>query len=123
MTSQEQVLEIEAEDVGGTSPIASLLTTVFSQYGTGTFRFVARPRGAGPWRPAHAVIGATFPGTRPSIEDVAAQGAWVDIQRERFQELHQELVREGWRPADHGAHWWSVIYQRPATGHEQEQPA
>jgi hypothetical protein len=123
MTSQEQVLEIEAEDVGGTSPIASLLTTVFSQYGTGTFRFVARPRGAGPQRPARAVIGATFPATRPSLEDVGAQGAWIDIQRERFQELHQQLVRDGWRPAGHGAHWWSAIYQRPATADEKEQPA
>ena len=121
MTSQEQVLEIEAEDVGGTSPSASLLTTVFSQYGTGTFRFVARPRGDGPQR--HAVIGATFPGTRPSLENVAAQGGWVDLQRERFQELHQELVREGWRPAGHGAHWWSAIYRRPANRHGKEQPA
>ena len=119
MTSQEQVLEIEAEDVGGTSPIASLLTTVFSQYGTGTFRFVARPRGAGLQRPARAVSGATFPATRPSLEDVGAQGAWIDIQRERFQELHQQLVRDGWRPAGHGAHWWSAIYQRPATADEK----
>ena len=113
----EQVLEIEAEDVGGTSPMASLLTTVFSQYGTGTFRFVARPRGAGPQRP-EPVVGATFPGTRPSIEDVAAQGAWLDIQRGRFQELHHQLVRDGWRPAGQGAHWWSAVYRRPATDKE-----
>ena len=33
--SEDQLLEIEAEDVGGTSAVASLLTTVFSQYGTG----------------------------------------------------------------------------------------
>ena len=114
MIDQEDLLEIEAEDVGGTSPLASLLTTVFSQYGTGTYRFVARPRGADPQRPSDAVIGATFPGTRPSIEDVAAQGAWVDIQRERFQELHQQLLHDGWRPAGHGAHWWSAIFHRPA---------
>ena len=73
MIDQEDMLEIEAEDVGGTSPLASLLTTVFSQYGTGTYRFVARPHGPDPRRPSDAVIGATFPGTRPSIEDVAAQ--------------------------------------------------
>ena len=118
MIDQEDVLEIEAEDVGGISPLASLLTTVFSQYGTGTFRFVARPRGTGPGAPPDAVIGATFPGTRPSIDDVAAQGAWVDIQRERFQELHQQLLRDGWRPAGHGAHWWSAIYHRPANDKE-----
>ena len=65
MIDQEDMLEIEAEDVGGTSPLASLLTTVFSQYGTGTYRFVARPHGPDPRRPSDAVIGATFLGTRP----------------------------------------------------------
>ena len=116
--SNEQVLEVEAEDVGGTSLMASLLTTVFSQYGTGTFRFVARPRGSGRQRP-DPVVGATFPGTRPSIEDVAAQGAWLDIQRERFQELHHQLVGDGWRPAGQGAHWWSAVYRRPADDNKE----
>ncbi len=46
-------------------------------------------------------------------EDVGGQGAWLETQRERFQELHQQLLAEGWRPAGHGAHWWSAIYRRP----------
>jgi hypothetical protein len=37
MGGNEQVLEIEAEDVGGTWLMASLPTTVFSRYATGTF--------------------------------------------------------------------------------------
>ena len=60
------------------------------------------------------MAGATFPATRPSPEDVGAQGAWLETQRERFQELHHQLLAEGWRPAGHGAHWWSAIYRRPA---------
>ena len=40
--------------------------------------------------------------TRPSLADVAAQGAWLETQRERFQELHQQLLVEGWRPAGRG---------------------
>jgi hypothetical protein len=111
----EQVLEIEAEDVGGTSLLASLLTTLSSQFGNAYFRFVGRVRGGdpgGPDRPTD-VVGATFPATRPSLYDVAAQGAWLETQRERFDELHRQLVEEGWRPVGHGDHWWSGIYRRP----------
>jgi hypothetical protein len=38
------------------------------------------------------MAGAAFPVTRPSPEDVAAQGAWLATQRERFQELQQQLL-------------------------------
>jgi hypothetical protein len=40
VTDQEDVPEVEAEDVGGTSLVASLVTTLSSQYGNGYFRFV-----------------------------------------------------------------------------------
>jgi hypothetical protein len=113
ITDQEDVLEIEAEDVGGTSLAASLPTTLSSQYGNGYFRFVARAHSADPRWPTYAMARATFPGTRPSPEDVGAQGAWLDDQRQRFDELHRQLLEEGWRPAGHGVHWWSVIYRRP----------
>jgi hypothetical protein len=69
--------------MGGTSLAASLLTTLSSQYGSGYFRFVARARGAGPRWPAYAMAGGTFPVTRPSPEDVGAQGAWLQDQRDR----------------------------------------
>jgi hypothetical protein len=113
LTDREEVLEIEAEDMGGTSLAASLLTTLAGQYGNAYFRFVARARSADPRWPTYAMAGATFPATRPSLDDVGAQGAWLETQRERFQELHQQLLAEGWQPAGHGAHWWSAIYKRP----------
>jgi hypothetical protein len=113
LTDQEDVLEIEAEDVGGVSLAAGLLTTLSSQYGNGYFRFVARARRADPRWPTYAMAGATFPATRPSLEDVAAQGAWLETQRARFEELHRQLLAEGWRPAGHGTQWWSAIYRRP----------
>ena len=59
---QEDVLEVEAEDVGGVSLAASLLTTLSSQYGNGYFRFVARARSADPRWPTYAMAGATSPG-------------------------------------------------------------
>ena len=40
-TDHEDVLAVEAEDAGGISLAASLLTTLSSQYGNGYFRFVA----------------------------------------------------------------------------------
>jgi hypothetical protein len=110
----EDVLEIEAEDVGGISLAASLLTILSSQYGNGYFRFVARARSADPRWPTYAIAGATFPATRPSLVDVAAQGAWLETQRERFDELHRQLLQEGWRPAGRRAHWWQAVYTRPA---------
>jgi hypothetical protein len=61
LTDQEDVLEIQAEDVGGISLAASLLTTLSSQYGNGYFRFVARARSADPRWPTYAMAGATFP--------------------------------------------------------------
>jgi hypothetical protein len=112
-TDQEDELQIEAEDVGGTSLAASLATTLSSQYGNAYFRFVAQARSADPHWPTYAMAGATFPATRPSLDDVAAQGVWLETQRERFEELHRQLVEEGWRPAGRGAHWWSAIYKRP----------
>jgi hypothetical protein len=112
LTDQEDMLEIQAEDVGGISLAASLLTTLSSQYGNGYFRFVARARSADPRWPTYAMAGATFPATRPSLEDVGAQGTWLETQRERLQELHRQLVAEGWRPAGRGPHWWSATYRR-----------
>jgi hypothetical protein len=114
VTDQEDVLEVEAEDVGGISLAASLLTTLSSQHGNGYLRFVGRAPSADPRWPTSAMAGATFPAARPSLEDVGAQGAWLETQRERFQELHRQLLAEGWRPAGHGAPWWSASDRRPA---------
>ena len=110
---QEDVLEVEAEDVGGVSLAASLLTTLSSQYGNGYFRFVARARSADPRWPTYAMAGATSPGHPAVAGGRRSSGAWVQTQRERLEELHRQLVAEGWRPAGRGAHWWSAIYRRP----------
>jgi len=118
VTDQQEVLEIEAQDVGGISLAASLMTTLSSQYGNGYSRFVARARSADPRWPTYAIAGATFPATRPSLEDVGAQGAWLDDQRQRLDELHRQLLAEGWRPAGHGTHWWSGTYRRPVIDWE-----
>lgn len=112
---RDVILEIEAEDLGGSSMVASLLTTLASQHGNAYLRFAARLRNPDPQRPATVMTSPTFPATRPSMDHPAEQGAWLAIQRERFDELHRQLVEEGWRPIGRGAHWWSVIYQCAAV--------
>jgi hypothetical protein len=97
---------------------ASLVTTLSSQYGNGYFRFVARARSAHLRWPSYAMAGATFPAARPSLEDVATQGAWLETQRERFQELHQQLLalRAGGRPATGGRTWTGTPRPTPTNG-------
>jgi hypothetical protein len=59
------------------------------------------------------VTGATFPAT--GLEDPSGKGAWAAEQRARLEELHQQLLREGWRPDGRGDHWWSRRYRRPVA--------
>ena len=79
------------------------------------YRFVGRARSADPGWPEYSIIGGTFPVIRwQSLDDVQGQGAWVDTIAECFDDLNQQLHREGWPPAGHGAHWWSAVYRRPS---------
>ncbi len=113
-TGQEDVLEIEAEDVRGLSPLWSAYQTLAGGWFTLYYRFGGRAQSADPRWPAYSVVGATFPVIRGEpLDHLQNQGAWVDTITARFDELHQRLVREGWRPSRHGAHWWSVVYRRP----------
>jgi hypothetical protein len=32
-----------------------------------------------------------------------------------MRKLHEQLLREGWRPAGRGEHWWSLRYTRPVV--------
>jgi hypothetical protein len=113
VTDQEDELEIEAEDLGSTSLPARLLTTVFTQYGTPYYRFVGRARSADPRWPTYQVTGASFPAT--GLDDPSGKGAWAEEQRARLDELHQQLLREGWRLAGRGERWWSRRYTRPVV--------
>ena len=113
MRPAEDRLEIESESVGGTSAAAGVAEILGGPYGTAQYRFVGRAVSDDPRWPTYVVVGATFPATRPTLDDVKAQGAWLDTMRDRLVELHATLLGEGWRPAGHGRHWWSGIYRRP----------
>jgi hypothetical protein len=111
--SQEDSLEIEVEDFGGTSFPAALGTILISQYGTGYATFVARAHSDDPRWSVYGVTGPTFPMTRMPLDDLSAQGAWAQDMRTRLDEMDRELVQHGWRRAGHGEHWWSLRYTRP----------
>jgi hypothetical protein len=113
VTDKQDELEVEVEDLGATSLPARLLTSLVTQYGTSYFRFVGRARSADSRWPTYRAIGASFPAT--GLDDPSGKGAWAEEQRGRLEELHQQLLREGWRPAGHGDHWWSRRYRRPVV--------
>jgi hypothetical protein len=121
VTDQEDQLEIEVEDLGATSLPARLLTTLFTQYGTPYYRFVGRARSADSRWPTYQVTGASFPAT--GLGDPSGTGAWAEEQRARLEELHQQLIREGWRPAGHDERWWSWRYRRPVVDLTDAGPA
>ena len=59
------------------------------------------------------MTGASFPAT--GLEDPDGKGAWATEQRARLEELHQQLLREGWRLVGRGDRWWSLRYTRPVV--------
>jgi hypothetical protein len=111
--SDVDVLETGVEDVGGTSLISSLLTTLGTQHGVAYYRFVGQAHSGDARWPTYRVVGGTFPVMNTSLDDLQAHGAWVTTIQEQLGELRQRLAAEGWRPAGTGAHWWSDRYTRP----------
>lgn len=114
-TSDEDRLQIELEDYGGTSWLRRIFTTLLSQYGTLYYRFVARPRGEATKASAGVVASDTFP-VLPlglPLDDVERQGAGASEIEDQFHKLRHRLVAEGWLLAGQGAHWWSAQYRRP----------
>jgi hypothetical protein len=64
LTEERDTLEIQLEDAGGTSAVASLLSTLGSQLGNAYYRFVGRAHSADPRWPTYAILGKTFPAPR-----------------------------------------------------------
>jgi hypothetical protein len=97
------VLEVEVEDVGATSLVSNLRTTLGTQHGVAYHRFVGRARSTDAGWPTFTVVGGAFPLMRAPLDDLRAHGAWVDAIQEQLGELRRRLAEEGWRPAGMGA--------------------
>ena len=112
----DDVLEVHLEELGRHSWWKAWLNTLSGSYGSAQLRFVARPPGVDdPDRPH--VLGATFPVMRAQdLDDPTEPNAWLDVARERLDELDRELGAQGWgRAGTAGGHWWSRRYVRPGA--------
>jgi len=113
LTDDQDTLEIELEDVGGTSMVVSLLTTLGSQFGNAYYRFVGRAHSPDPRWPTYALPGRTFPAPRAFLANLPPQEEWAEGMTQELDELREELLAQGWQPVGLGAHPWSFIYVRP----------
>jgi hypothetical protein len=112
LTDEQDTLEIELEDAGGTSMVASLLATLGSQFGNAYYRFVGRAHSADARWPTYAVVGRTFPATRAFLADLPPRDEWAEGMTQALSELREELIAQGWQPVGQGPHPWSFIYAR-----------
>jgi hypothetical protein len=108
------VLQVHLEELGQHSWVNALFSTFASLYGSAQFRFVARAAGVPDDPCRHVAVSATFPVMRwADLDDQVEPNTWVDLARERLEELDRDLVAQGWRRrGDRGRHWWSLRYDR-----------
>jgi hypothetical protein len=102
-------LQIELEDLAGTSRWAGVLATLASNSGTAYLRFVGRVDGH------RRYTGATFPAPR-TLGTLPPQEAWAPGMTESLQDLRREIEDDGWVEAGRGAKPWAFTYERPAAG-------
>ena len=105
MRTKLDTLQIDLEDVGGTSWWARLITTLASQYGSTTQRFVGRVGGE------RRYTGPTFvvPGT---IGRLPPEDAWAPDMAQSLAALRQEIAADGWVELGRGSEPWAYRYER-----------
>ena len=102
-------LQIELEDMAGTSWWAGVLATLASQSGNAFLRFVGRIDGD------RRYTGATFPAPR-TLSTLPPQEAWAPRMTYSLQDLRREIENDGWVEAGRGAEPWALKYERPPSG-------
>jgi hypothetical protein len=119
-TDDEDVLEIDLEDVGHTTMLRSIVTTLTGTLGTQVHRFVGRASSGDPRWADFTVSSGTFPMQpgQPPLDRLHPDDPWADAISGQFKQLELTLAEHGWRPAGRGAHWWSKRYTRPALDWE-----
>lgn len=111
---EQEMLEIELEDVGGTSWWVGLATTL-GYGGAACMRFVARAPGHDGHHSCDVVKGETFLRPRSLPDDLAPQESWSPGMNHSLHELRQHLQRDGWVVAGKGQQPWAYRYIRPAV--------
>ena len=106
-------VEVHLEELGQHSWWKALLNTLSGTSGSAQYRFVARRADAPDAPDLHVRDGATFPVMRwQDLGDEHTPNAWIEIARQRLDELDASLRGDGWRRSeDTGRHWWSRTYE------------
>jgi hypothetical protein len=102
-------LQIELEDMAGTSCWAGVLATLTSQSGNASLRFVGCVDGHRRYK------GATFPAPR-TLGVLPPQEAWAPGMTKSLHDLRREIANDGWVEAGRGTEPWAFKYQRSASG-------
>ena len=102
-------LQIELEDMAGTSWLARVLTTLTSQSGNAYMRFVGRVNGHRQYK------GATFPAPL-SLGTLPPKEAWAPGMTKTLQDLRREIENDGWVEAGRGGEPWAFKYEGSASG-------
>lgn len=110
-------VEVHLEELGQHSWWRALLNTLTGTNGSAQYRFVARRAGAPDTRELHVYEGATFPLMRwQDLGDEHTPNGWIEIARQRLDELDTSLRGDGWRRCgETGRHWWSRTYELEPT--------
>ena len=106
MSTPGKTLQIELEDVGGTSWWAGVLTTLASQTGSMTLRFVGRVDGE------RRYTGDTFSSTR-TVVPTAPEEAFAPGMTESLTKLRREIEADGWVETGRGAEPYAFTFASP----------
>ena len=106
MSTREKTLQIELEDVAGTSWWAGVLSTLGSQTGSMTLRFVGRVDGE------RRYTGDTFSSTR-TVVPTAPEEAFAPGMTDSLTKLRREIEADGWVETGRGAEPYAFTFARP----------
>jgi hypothetical protein len=102
-------LQIELEEIAGTSWWAGALATLASQSGNAYLRFVGRVDGHRRYK------GATFPAPR-TLGALPPQEAWAPGMTKSLQDLRRDIENDGWVETGLGTELWAFRYERSVPG-------
>jgi hypothetical protein len=102
-------LQIDLEDLAGTSWWAGALATLASQSGNAYLRFVGLVDGHRQYK------GATFPAPR-TLGTLPPQEAWAPGTTRSLQDLRHEIENDGWVEVGRGTEPWAFTYEHPTPG-------
>lgn len=112
MDTETATLQIELEDVGGTSWWASILTMLSSQTGSMTYRFVGKVDGHRRYK------SSTFSAARSTPPEPPQEQRAPGMNRS-LEEIRRDLTADGWIEVGRGTEPWAYTFERRAVGQAQ----